>query len=107
MMAQEIIFEKGRTMQSNYHQHQAVRIKQAPPEIKVHFLESKNSPTGLGEPLPPLLPAVANAIFAACAKRVRTLPMFNRFFNPVAFLLLKTLRQILQIIFRRLLRCKK
>ncbi len=82
LMAQEITFEKGRTMQSNYHQHQALRIKQAPPEIEVHFLKSKNSPTGLGEPpLPPLLPAVANAIFAACGKRVRSLPMSKEGFS--------------------------
>lgn len=66
-------------MQSNYHRHQAVRIKQAPPEIEVHFLKSKNSPTGLGEPSLP--PAVANAIFAACGKRVRTLPMSKEGFR--------------------------
>jgi isoquinoline 1-oxidoreductase beta subunit len=77
MMGQEITVEKGRVVQTNYHQHTMVRLAQAPPEIQIDFLLNKDfTPTGLGEPaLPPALPAVANAIFAATGKRVRTLPL--------------------------------
>ena len=76
LMDQEITVEKGRVVQTNYHQHKMVRLTQTPPEIEVHYLLSDNNPTGLGEPaMPPVLPAVANAIFTASGKRVRQLPI--------------------------------
>ena len=81
-MNQKITIEKGRVEQSNYHQHGMMRLAQAPPEIHVHFLNTNNRPTGLGEPsLPPIVPALANAIFAASGVRVRSLPLTDSGFS--------------------------
>jgi isoquinoline 1-oxidoreductase beta subunit len=81
-MSQKITIEKGRVEQTNYHQHGMVRLAQSPPEIEIHFLASNNKPTGMGEPsLPPIIPALTNAIFAASGVRVRSLPLSDSGFS--------------------------
>ena len=70
-----ITLKQGVVEQSNFHDYPVVRIHEVP-EIEVIFLESEEDPTGLGEPgLPPLAPAVLNAIFDASGQRIRKIPI--------------------------------
>jgi isoquinoline 1-oxidoreductase subunit beta len=71
----EITLRDGRVQQSNFHDYRPVRLSESP-SIEVHIVPSAEPPSGVGEPgVPPLAPAVANAVFAATGKRLRRLPM--------------------------------
>jgi len=71
----EITLKDGRVEQGNFHDYQMLRIFESP-EIEVHLVPSMENPTGVGEPgVPPVAPALVNAIFAATGKRVRRLPI--------------------------------
>lgn len=70
----EITFEGGKAVQTNFNNYRMMRIHEIPP-IEVHILPGADKPDGVGEPgLPPLAPALGNAIFAATGKRIRQLP---------------------------------
>ena len=75
----EITFKNGRAEQDNFHQYQVTRIDAAPRQIKLHLLPASDWSVplgGVGEPgLPPIAPALCNAIFAATGKRIRQLPI--------------------------------
>ena len=81
MAGQKITMEEGQVEQTNLDQYPVLRIGQAP-AVDVQFIQSDFDPTGLGEPaLPPLAPAVANAIFAATRRRVRKMPITDAGFS--------------------------
>jgi len=77
-MLGEITFKDGRAQQGNFHEYEVTRMPQAPREIRVHIIGGDYSQPlgGVGEPgVPPIPPALCNAIFAATGKRIRSLPI--------------------------------
>jgi len=70
-----ITLKNGRVEQSNFHDYPLVRLPDMP-KVEVHIIDSREPPGGVGEPgVPPLAPAVANALYAASGARVRSLPL--------------------------------
>jgi isoquinoline 1-oxidoreductase beta subunit len=77
----EVTLADGAAEQTNFPRYQMPRIRQTP-QMHISWRITDNSPTGLGEPtLPPAIPAITNAIFAATGKRVRTLPLARSGFS--------------------------
>ncbi len=77
-LTSEITFEKGRVKQSNFHDYEVLRHNASPRMIRTHLVNDDHAlpPGGVGEPpVPPVAPALCNAIFAATGKRIRSLPV--------------------------------
>lgn len=77
-LTSEITFEKGRVKQSNFHDYEVLRHNASPRVIRTHLVNDDHTlpPGGVGEPpVPPVAPALCNAIFAATGKRIRNLPV--------------------------------
>ncbi|MGH9746802.1 MAG: molybdopterin cofactor-binding domain-containing protein [Candidatus Acidiferrales bacterium] len=71
----QITFKDGVVEQSNFDDYEPTRMREMP-KVEVHIVKSTEHPTGIGEPgVPPLAPAIANAVFAATGKRLRSLPL--------------------------------
>lgn len=74
----EITAAQGRILQSNFDDYPVARMSEAPYETHVHIVPSEGLPTGVGEPgVPPIAPAICNALFAITGKRIRQLPIKN------------------------------
>ena len=75
----ELTYAKGATVQSNYDDYRVLRMREYPRDVRIHLVDSGGPIGGVGEPpVPPVAPALTNAIFAATGKRIRTLPIGNQ-----------------------------
>jgi isoquinoline 1-oxidoreductase subunit beta len=73
----KITIDKGRVVQGNFDDYEPIRMNEAP-VVEAYFVQSTEAPSGAGEPtLPPVAPALCNAIYAATKKRIRTLPVLG------------------------------
>jgi isoquinoline 1-oxidoreductase beta subunit len=78
----EITATNGKIDQSNFFDYQVARMNDAPRQVDIHIVESSAPPAGVGEPgVPPMVPALCNAVFAATGKRVRELPLTRNGFS--------------------------
>jgi isoquinoline 1-oxidoreductase beta subunit len=74
-LKQEVTWKKGRVEQSNFNDFELLRLRECP-VIETHLVAAEGPPTGVGEPgVPPIAPALANAVFAATGQRLRSLPL--------------------------------
>ena len=77
MLGLQVTFNDGAINEGNFDKYPVLRMPHAP-EVDVHFIQSDNPPSGLGEPaLPPVAPAVTNAIYTATGDRVREMPIIK------------------------------
>ena len=75
---EQIFFKDGAVVNSNFHDYQVVRLSESP-EVFVSIIENDEVPGGVGEPgVPPVAPALCNAIYAATGKRIRRLPVASQ-----------------------------
>lgn len=73
----KITIDKGRVVQGNFDDYEPIRMNEAP-SVEAYFVDSHEAPSGAGEPpVPPVAPALCNAIFAATRKRIRSLPVLG------------------------------
>lgn len=81
----EITAKNGVIQQTNFHEYQVTRMPEAPRQTNVYIVENDAPPAGVGEPgVPPFVPALCNAIFAATGKRVRELPLSKMDFSATS-----------------------
>jgi CO/xanthine dehydrogenase Mo-binding subunit len=77
LLGNEITIHNGQVQQSNFHDYPVLRFDQMP-EVETYIIPSDLQPMGVGEMgVPPIAPAVANALFGLTGKRIRTLPIQN------------------------------